>query len=624
MKRLLFLFICLANLFAVKAQFFAIGETTITFNDPTRTGGFGSGGGPGRQIETKIYYPATTAGINTPVAGTNLPVVVFGHGFAMTWDAYEPLYDSLAGRGFVVALPRTEGSLLPAPSHGDFGKDLALVSQRMITLNTVATSLFFQKLNGRRAIGGHSMGGGSTFLANQYTTGVNCFFTLAAAETNPSAVAAAAGMTAPSLVIGGSLDCVAPPVTNQLLMYNSLASSCKTYVSITGAYHCQFNADNFNCNFGEGTCLTAGGLSRATQLTYVRALLIPYLSYFLKGECSGWSQFSNLIGSAAWLTSQNTCNQNLPLNPQVSGPSSFCEGDTVLLSALPAGFTYIWNNAANTGTIETPTGGTFSFSASNGICSNSSPNFSVQSEPSVENATIQASGPLNFCEGGSVTLTTNPANAPVIWEGGQTTPGIVVSQTADVWAFVGSPACGDRTETVQVTMIPYPSQVSMNLPSDSLFINIPYAFSVPVETGMSYEWICPLGNILSGQGTDSVQISFPFPGTAQVTCVISNQNCSLSIEEDVQAYVDFSSFSPVTGKQNISIFPNPTENELFIKGGFSDALWEIREISGKTILSGRFFQNHLVHLNELPPGAYLMSITELHSGEVFRTPLIKK
>ena len=40
---------------------FNIGHTTITFNDPSRTGGYGSGGGAGRQIQTEIYYPAAIA-----------------------------------------------------------------------------------------------------------------------------------------------------------------------------------------------------------------------------------------------------------------------------------------------------------------------------------------------------------------------------------------------------------------------------------------------------------------------------------------------------------------------------------------------------------------------------------
>jgi hypothetical protein len=45
----------------VSAQF-SVGHRTMTFNDPSRTGGFGSGGGAGRQIQTEIYYPAATAG----------------------------------------------------------------------------------------------------------------------------------------------------------------------------------------------------------------------------------------------------------------------------------------------------------------------------------------------------------------------------------------------------------------------------------------------------------------------------------------------------------------------------------------------------------------------------------
>lgn len=71
---------------SVFAQY-QIGHTTITFNDPSRTGGFGSGGGTGRQIQTEIYYPAAVAGEDVACAADSFPVIVFGHGFAMSWDA---------------------------------------------------------------------------------------------------------------------------------------------------------------------------------------------------------------------------------------------------------------------------------------------------------------------------------------------------------------------------------------------------------------------------------------------------------------------------------------------------------------------------------------------------------
>ncbi|MCX6196443.1 MAG: hypothetical protein NTY55_07285 [Flavobacteriia bacterium] len=71
---------------------YQIGHTTFTFNDPLRTGGFGSGGGVGRQIQTEIYYPANTSGDNVSLASGRFPVITFGHGFAMAWSAYATIW----------------------------------------------------------------------------------------------------------------------------------------------------------------------------------------------------------------------------------------------------------------------------------------------------------------------------------------------------------------------------------------------------------------------------------------------------------------------------------------------------------------------------------------------------
>ena len=216
-KQILSLLFIYATLCA-SAQTYLVGHKSINFKDASRTGGFSiSGGttnptgGTGRNVGTEIYYPATAAGDNTPVASGNFPVIVFGHGFAMGWDSYTTLWDSMVRNGYIICFPRTEGSLLPAPSHGDFGKDLAKVADLMLA----GTSPFSGSVNGRVAIGGHSMGGGATFLANQYTSSPICYFTFAAAETNPKATLAAKNITKPHLVFSGTYDCVAPPAAHQ-------------------------------------------------------------------------------------------------------------------------------------------------------------------------------------------------------------------------------------------------------------------------------------------------------------------------------------------------------------------------------------------------------------------------
>jgi hypothetical protein len=130
---------------------------------------------------------------------------------------------------------------------------------------------------------------------------------LAAAETNPSAIAACSTITQHALVIAGANDCITPPTTNQLAMYNALGSNCKVYVSITGASHCQFANNNFNCSFGELTCTPAPAISRATQHSIVNSLLIPWLKFELENDCAAGLAFELLVTNPSGFTAQKNC-----------------------------------------------------------------------------------------------------------------------------------------------------------------------------------------------------------------------------------------------------------------------------------------------------------------------------
>ncbi|MCX8080393.1 MAG: T9SS type A sorting domain-containing protein [Bacteroidia bacterium] len=294
MKYLVFLLM----LFSItsKTQTYQTGTLTLTFNDPTRTGGFGSGGGPGRQIQTEIYYPAASAGSNVPVATGSFPVIVFGHGFVMSWDSYDNIYKELSQRGYIVALPRTEGGF--SPSHSDFGKDLSLVAARMLQLNNTntLTNLFVGKLNLKSAIGGHSMGGGASFLAAENNNTITCLFNFAAAETNPKATSAAKKVTVPTLILGGKGDCVTPHATNQDLMYDSCASATKFEIILKTLTHCDFsNGNNFNCNFGQNTSGCSATLSIQNAQKRYMNFLNPFLDRLLKDNCTEGQRFMDSL-----------------------------------------------------------------------------------------------------------------------------------------------------------------------------------------------------------------------------------------------------------------------------------------------------------------------------------------
>ena len=287
---------------------FQIGHRTITFNDPTRSGGFGSGGGPGRQIQTEIYYPTFIAGENTPVATfPDFPVIVFGHGFAMGWDAYQNIWEHVVPQGYIMAFVRTEGSLIPAPSHADFGADLALVVTKMLALNTTAGSPFNGTVKQKAVIMGHSMGGGATMLAAANNTSIAGIVGLAPAETNPTAIGVCPNITVPALIFSGSSDGVTPPAEHHIPIYQGIASTCKSFVSITGGAHCYFANSNFNCDFGEGTSSQGISISRAEQQEKTFWLLDPWLQYVLGSDCFALTDFQWKLNNTIGTVNQGTC-----------------------------------------------------------------------------------------------------------------------------------------------------------------------------------------------------------------------------------------------------------------------------------------------------------------------------
>lgn len=289
----------------VWSQPFAIGHTTISFIDASRGN---------RSIATEIYYPADSNGDDVPLTATttqSFPVLTFGHGFVMTWDAYQNLWEALVPKGYIMAFPKTEGGL--SPSHGEFGKDLAFVSSQIFNLGMLQSSPFYNRVSVMNAVMGHSMGGGAAFLAPQYNSNITTIVTLAAAETNPSAIGAANNINIPALVVAGSNDCVTPPVSNQELMYNALVSACKTFVSINGGSHCQMANSNFLCNFGEATCTPQPTITRDQQHIILEAYLGLWLDAQLKADCVAGLNFNTLINSDSPVTFQKNCTQCEPL-----------------------------------------------------------------------------------------------------------------------------------------------------------------------------------------------------------------------------------------------------------------------------------------------------------------------
>jgi dienelactone hydrolase len=324
------------------AQPFTVGHTTITFNDASRSGGFGSGGGSGRQIQTEIYYPSDIAGEDVSLTSGEFPVIVFGHGFAMAWDAYENIWTELVPQGFIIAFPRTEGGLIPAPAHDEFGLDLALVETKLQIENTTVSSLFYNHVTNKSAIMGHSMGGGATFLAAESNSNITTVIGLAPAETSPSAVTAATNITVPALVFTADQDLVTPAIDHHIPIYNALNSSCKHLVNIIDGAHCYYANSNFNCDFGESTSGGSIGITRAVQQDIMFRYVLPWLRLYLYDDCDQHSVFETDLALDAEVTHLSSCS-GFPIPTYDLNVST----TTTTLTSDQSGVSYQWLECDN-------------------------------------------------------------------------------------------------------------------------------------------------------------------------------------------------------------------------------------------------------------------------------------
>ncbi len=310
MKNYFTSFVLLLFCIQLQAQF-AVGETTISFNDPARNN---------RTVTAAVRYPATSAGTNTPFATGEFPLLVFGHGFVMAYTEYEVWWDSLVPQCYIMVFPTTETSF--SPNHGEFGADMAFLVATLQAENSNPSSIFFQKFNGKSGVMGHSMGGGASFLAVENNPAVDVHLSLAAAETNPSAIAAAANISCPSLVLAGSKDCVTPPADHQIPMYNALTAPYRAYIEITDANHCNFGIASFlsNCVTGQAATFCSGYISQSSQHIQMIATAKPWLDYHLKDDCAAWDTFYNYMTTTTTHTYMEggTAPINYPTNINIS------------------------------------------------------------------------------------------------------------------------------------------------------------------------------------------------------------------------------------------------------------------------------------------------------------------
>lgn len=142
-----------------------------------------------------------------------------------------------------------------------------------------------------------------------------------------------------------------------------------------------------------------------------------------------------------------------------------------------------------------------------------------------------------------------------------------------------------------------------------------YVYSVPNDPGVTYNWSVTNGNIISGQGTNSVTIQWTGSGNVQVD--LTDGGCQGTDNLDVTA--NPTAIDEAAGI-NASVYPNPSNGIFTLQLASADQLYiRIMDVSGKVVLSKQLAGSSLytIDLQEASVGVYVMEI-ETSVGRTFK------
>ncbi|HUE28940.1 MAG TPA: hypothetical protein VMP89_19350 [Solirubrobacteraceae bacterium] len=152
---------------------------TVTFVDRSRTVQYPGQPPAPRRLVTIVRYPAQGApSVSDRVdaapqrSGGPFPLVIFGHGFAVTPGIYAPLLRAWARAGFVVAapvFPLGNANAPGGPNENDLvnqPRDMSFVISEMLTASAQRAGFFGGLIDPRRiAVSGQSDGGDTALTA---------------------------------------------------------------------------------------------------------------------------------------------------------------------------------------------------------------------------------------------------------------------------------------------------------------------------------------------------------------------------------------------------------------------------------------------------------------------------
>lgn len=330
---------------------------------------------------------------------------------------------------------------------------------------------------------------------------------------------------------------------------------------------------------------------------------------------------------------------NLPQGTfSANGPTSFCTGNTVILTANDTSASYNWSTGATNQSISVSNSNTITLTTtdSNGCIASSQQTITAFPLPNVN-----AGSDINLCNGASFQLNATGA-VSYLWNtqtnlSDSTVANPIINPTTPTQFWVtGTNANGCiKTDTLSVSISISPTSVISNSSSnDTLYLNIPNGgdiqfFSTGSTNALTYNWNFGDGGISS---VPNPIYSYTTPGFFSVTLITTNGGCNDTASIIISVFLSNSIEENLFNQLNneLVLFPNPTNYSFKIKTALlvnEIALLEIIDPFGKLVFSENDYFNNLsnrnINIQNLPAGYYFVRLTVANKSMLRKLSIIR-
>lgn len=248
---------------------------------------------------------------------------------------------------------------------------------------------------------------------------------------------------------------------------------------------------------------------------------------------------------------------------------------------------FVWNNGTTDGSIDGLAPGVYNVTAQNDLGCVRTHSFTIE-EPQEVSVGIQALGPVAFCEGESVDLTTD-ADGEILWNNGAEVPQITVNESGEYFLTLQQNECEYHSDTIFVSVFPNP-----DVPGITSTENV-----LESTTAAAYQWYFE-SSVIDGATGQSHQAT----QNGEYQVLITDGNGCQQFSEPY--YFTLVSADNIDGLEGFTIVPNPTVDHFKMMVPIGQQISSVRMYNAVGALVYQAPYKPIVDVSQLAGGIYIV------------------